>query len=118
MSFVKQETEESQEQELEPGPRPSGWVPLVLGAAAVAMIGCPFLPDGLPAWLRFAPVYFVIPVGILAVVFGLLDLRHMRGPQDDGGAARRRARTGAVLGTVATMLPLVVVWFASALLGG
>ncbi|MFI7355961.1 hypothetical protein ACIBTP_18685 [Streptomyces avidinii] len=117
MSLVKQETEESQEHVLETGPRPSGWVPLVVGAAAVAMIGCPFLPEGLPAWLRFGPVYLVLPVAILAVVLGLLDLRHLRGPQDDGGAARRRARTGVVLGAVATMLPLVAVWFASALLG-
>ncbi|MFI8342224.1 hypothetical protein ACIF8W_19465 [Streptomyces sp. NPDC085639] len=114
MSFVKQAREQGTGQ----GPRPSGLVPLVLGAAAVAMIGCPFLPEGLPAWLRFGPVHLVLPVAILAVVLGLLDLRHLRGPQEDEGVARRRARLGVALGTVATALPLALVWFASVLLGG
>ncbi|MFJ8563526.1 hypothetical protein [Streptomyces sp. NPDC093514] len=116
MSFVGQEQEQEQEQET--GPRPRGLVPLVLGAAAVAMIGCLFLPEGVPAWLRFGPVYLVLPVAILAVVLGLLDLRHLRGPQEDEGVARRRARIGVALGTLATALPLALVWFAAALLGG
>ena len=85
-----------------------GSMSLFLGAAAVAMIGCPWLPETVWNWLRFFPLYLVVPTGICAVVSGAGALRDMRGVE---GADRRRARAGLTLGTVAVVVPLaVIVW--------
>ncbi|MEV8319914.1 hypothetical protein AB0Q95_37725 [Streptomyces sp. NPDC059900] len=95
------------------GRRP-GTVPLVLGAVAVVLLGCPLLPEAVPPWIRFAPVYAVVPLGVCAIVFGVSDLFGMRG---DGAADRRRARAGVVLGTVAILVPLGSVLWAISVLG-
>ncbi|MFF3176573.1 hypothetical protein ACFVQ0_28595 [Streptomyces sp. NPDC057900] len=85
-----------------------GTTALVLGAAAVLMMACPFLPPPVPIWVRFLPVYFIVPTGISAVVSGIITLRRMRGQEE---ADRFRARAGVVLGTAATVIPLaVIVW--------
>ncbi|MGN5631024.1 hypothetical protein [Streptomyces sp. AC154] len=86
----------------------TGTTALVLGAAAVSMVACPFLPPPVPIWVRFLPVYFVVPVGISAVVSGIITLRRLRGRE---GADRFRARAGVVLGAAAVLIPLtVIVW--------
>ncbi|MEV8350527.1 hypothetical protein ACFVTT_38025 [Streptomyces niveus] len=81
---------------------------LVLGILAVAMFGCPWLPSFVSHWFRFVPVYFIVPVGIGAIVSGVGALRAVRGePLVD----RRRAWGGVVLGSVAVVVPLgLVVW--------
>jgi hypothetical protein len=85
-----------------------GTTSLLLGAVAVAMIGCPLLPTSVSTWIRVFPVYFIVPVGICAVASGFAALRSMRGRD---GADRFRARAGVVLGTVAVVVPLaVIVW--------
>lgn len=88
--------------------QPPGAWSLTLGILAVAMFGCPWLPNGVSYWIRFFPVYLIVPVGICAIVSGVGALRAMRG---DGTADRRRARAGVVLGSVAVVVPAgVVVW--------
>ncbi|MFF4234022.1 hypothetical protein [Streptomyces sp. NPDC001820] len=85
-----------------------GTTSLVLGAVAVALMVCPLLPVPVPMWVRFLPVYFFVPVGISAVVSGIVALRRMRGRE---GADRFRARAGVALGTAAVVIPLaVIVW--------
>ncbi|MFF8813700.1 hypothetical protein [Streptomyces pactum] len=85
-----------------------GTTSLVLGVLAVAMFSCPWLPEFVSLWLRFLPVYFVVPTAIGAVVSGSFALRRMR---DDEGADRRRARAGLTLGTVVLVASLaVLVW--------
>ncbi|MEU7723734.1 hypothetical protein AB0B78_00465 [Streptomyces sp. NPDC040724] len=85
-------------------PRLTGTWSLVLGTIAVAAIGCPLLPESVPNQFRYLPVYFILPLGIWAVVSGGIALRRMRG---DEGASRLRARAGIILGTVAivTVVP-------------
>ncbi|WP_167828854.1 hypothetical protein [Streptomyces sp. MZ04] len=81
---------------------------LVLGAVAVSMIGCPWLPGGVSPWLRFFPVYLIVPAGICAVVAGFGALRSLRGEE---AADRRWARVGVGLGAVAIVVPVsVVIW--------
>ncbi|ASR00115.1 hypothetical protein CGL27_15140 [Streptomyces sp. 11-1-2] len=80
----------------------------MLGAIAVAAIGCPLLPESVPNQLRYLPVYFILPLGIWAVVSGSIALRRMHG---DEGASRIRARAGITLGTVAIVAAVaVIVW--------
>ncbi|MFH8620120.1 hypothetical protein ACH4E8_34265 [Streptomyces sp. NPDC017979] len=79
-------------------PRLTGTWSLVLGTVAVAAIGCPLLPQSVPIQLRYLPIYFILPLGVWAVVSGGIALRRMRG---DKGASRLKARVGIVLGTVA-----------------
>lgn len=107
MSLVKRTTEPQRHTEEEPVAEPErrGTASLALGAVGVAMIGCPFLPEGLPPWIRFFPFYLVVPVGIMALVCGLPDLWVTRGVE---GAARGRAWTGVVLGAVAVTVPTAV----------
>ncbi|WP_327739899.1 hypothetical protein OG749_44640 [Streptomyces nojiriensis] len=89
-------------------PRLRGTWSLMLGTAAVAAIGCPLLPEFVPNLLRYLPVYFVLPLGIWAVVSGGIALRRVRG---DEGASRIRARAGIALGTVAVMTAVAtMVW--------
>ncbi|MFJ9850480.1 hypothetical protein [Streptomyces sp. NPDC101150] len=90
-------------------PRKStGTTSLVVGALGVAMTGCPWLPTFVSHWIRFFPVYFILPFGIWAVVSGIGALRGMRG---DEGADRRRARAGVTLGTVAILVPVAAfIW--------
>ncbi|WP_229871824.1 hypothetical protein [Streptomyces longisporoflavus] len=83
-----------------------GTVSLVLGIVAVAMMVCPLL---LPAWVRLLPLYFLLPVGVSAVVSGIVALRRMR---DHEGADRYRARAGVVLGAAAIVIPLTVITLA------
>ena len=83
-----------------------GTTSLVLGAVAVAMMVCPLLPAPVPMWVRLLPVYFIVPVGISAVVSGTVALRGMRGWE---GADRFRARAGVALGTAVVVIPLVVI---------
>ncbi|MFF8791116.1 hypothetical protein [Streptomyces sp. NPDC015125] len=90
----------------------TGTVSLVLGVAAVAMYGSPFL-FFLPSWIRFLPLYLTVPMGICAIVFGACVLYRMRG---DEKADRRRARAGFALGTVPLAVPIVLlVWLEWAL---
>lgn len=85
-----------------------GTTSLVLGAAAIAMMMCPFLPASVSNWVRFFPVYFVVPAGIGAVVSGCVALRRARGQET---ADPSRARVGVALGTTAVVLTLaVIVW--------
>ncbi|MFG2095554.1 DUF4190 domain-containing protein [Streptomyces sp. NPDC048612] len=85
----------------------TGMVSLVMGSAAIALYGSPFL-HFLPPWLRYFPVYLTVPLGICAIVFGFTVLYRMRG---DEGANRGRARAGVALGTVALAVPVtLVVW--------
>ena len=85
-----------------------GTTSLVLGVVAVAMMVCPLLPAPVPLWVRFFPVYFIVPVGISALVSGIVALRRMRGRER---ADRFRARAGVALGTAAVVIPLaVIVW--------
>ncbi|MEJ8653602.1 hypothetical protein WKI65_37560 [Streptomyces sp. MS1.AVA.3] len=87
--------------------RETGAVSLALGVAAVAMYGSPFL-FFLHPWIRTFPLYFTVPLGICAIVFGACVLYRMRG---DEGADRRRARAGVALGTVALAVPVaLLVW--------
>lgn len=85
----------------------------MLGAVALAMMGGPVLPDVLPPSVRFVPLYFVVPVGICAVLAGVVSLRRLRG---DEGADRRRARAGITLGGAAIVVPVAVVAVAVAML--
>ncbi|WP_234432955.1 hypothetical protein [Streptomyces sp. NRRL S-1824] len=88
--------------------RRTGACSLLLGVAAVAMFGCPWLPSVFPNWIRYFPVYLIVPVGICAVVSGVGALRDMRGQE---AADRRRARAGILLGLVASTVPVAVgVW--------
>ncbi|MFE0191510.1 hypothetical protein [Streptomyces sp. NPDC058989] len=84
----------------------NGTCSLLLAVAATVMLGCPWLPSAVPNWIRFFPVYLVVPLGICAVVSGLGALRDMRGQI---AAARGRARTGVALGSVAIAVPTVTV---------
>ncbi|WP_405965493.1 hypothetical protein OG713_41745 [Streptomyces sp. NBC_00723] len=85
-----------------------GTTSFVLGAAAVAMLMCPFLPAWVPNGVRFFPVYFIVPAGIGAVVCGLVALHRARGQEE---ATPSRARAGVALGTTAVVLSLaVIVW--------
>jgi lysylphosphatidylglycerol synthetase-like protein (DUF2156 family) len=89
-------------------PEFTGHTALALGAAAVVMLCCPWLPDQVPMWLRYGPLYLVLPTGILAVLTGVVTLRSMRGV---AGAGRRRARAGLLLGAVAIVVPLAgIAW--------
>ncbi|MEV6131420.1 hypothetical protein AB0M05_32230 [Streptomyces violaceusniger] len=93
-----------------PLPKPTGNTALVLGVVAVMMIGCPWLPDPVPVWMRSFPLYLVLPTGICAALAGALTLRSMRGQAD---ADRRRARAaGILLGTIAIIVPLAVIAWA------
>ncbi|WP_331721150.1 hypothetical protein [Streptomyces sp. NBC_00454] len=93
-----------------PGPRArTGTFSLSAGALAVAMGGCPWLSAAVfPVWLRYFPLYLIVPMGICALVSGVGALRDMRGWPD---RARGRARAGIALGGVAVIVPVaVVVW--------
>ncbi|TVL90397.1 hypothetical protein CD790_22220 [Streptomyces sp. SAJ15] len=72
-------------------------------------MGCPFLPESIVSpQVRFFPIYFIVPLGICAVVSGAFALRRMRGHE---GASRGRARAGITLGSVALVVALTfVVW--------
>lgn len=92
--------------------RGTGTSSLVLGVAAVAVYGSPFLVF-LPPWIRTPPVYLGVPLGICAIVFGVSVLWGMR---HDKGADRRRAWAGVALGTVALAVPIaLLVWLSWAL---
>lgn len=72
------------------------------------MMVWPLLPVPVPTWARLLPVYLIVPVGIAAIVAGIVALRRMR---DREGADPFRARAGVTLGAVAIVLPLaVIVW--------
>ncbi|MGW2080594.1 hypothetical protein ACWCOW_27270 [Streptomyces sp. NPDC001939] len=87
--------------------QPRGTTSLVLGAAAVAMMIWPLLPNPVPM-VRFLPVYFIVPAGIGAVVSGLLALRWGQGQEE---VDPFRARAGVALGAAAVVVPLaVIVW--------
>ncbi|MBH5335859.1 hypothetical protein IHE55_14110 [Streptomyces pactum] len=73
------------------------------------MFLCPWLPETVSHWIRFLPVYFVVPTAIGAVVSGAFALRRMRG---DEGADHRRARAGLTLGTVVLVASLAVLLWA------
>ncbi|WP_405968834.1 hypothetical protein OG613_44965 (plasmid) [Streptomyces sp. NBC_00015] len=88
--------------------QPRGTTSVVLGAAAVATMMCPFLPAWVPNGVRFFPVYFIVPAGIGAVVSSLVALCRARRQE---GATPSRARVGVALGTTAVVLSLaVIVW--------
>ncbi|MEU6868058.1 hypothetical protein ABZ924_33310 [Streptomyces sp. NPDC046876] len=98
------------EDEYLPGPRArTGTFSLSAGALAVAMGGCPSLPTAVfPLWLRYFPLYLIVPMGICALVSGVGALRDNRGRPDP---ARGRARAGIALGAVAVIVPVgFVVW--------
>ncbi|MEU9084415.1 hypothetical protein [Streptomyces sp. NPDC048357] len=102
----------STEQALTPAheaePQSTGMGSLLLGIAAFGAIGCPFLPEAVPPLIRFVPLYFVLPLGICAIVWGLPDLRRSR---RDGVPAPAGARIGVPLGAVAlVMVAVVLVW--------
>ncbi|WP_329124070.1 hypothetical protein [Streptomyces sp. NBC_01353] len=81
---------------------------LLLGFGAVAMGGCPWLPEALPPPVRYFPLYLVVPAGICAIVSGINVLRVKSGV---AAPARRRAWAGTALGAVAVVVPVgVVVW--------
>ncbi|MFJ1811299.1 MULTISPECIES: hypothetical protein [unclassified Streptomyces] len=106
MSSVEQ-TAGSREQ-LTVRQQPRGTTSLAPGAAAIAMLICPFLPAWVPNWVRFFPVYFIVSAGIGAVVCGLVALRRARGQE---AADPSRARAGVALGATAVVLSLAVtVW--------
>ncbi|WP_246586186.1 hypothetical protein [Streptomyces yatensis] len=92
-----------------PLPHSTGNTSLVLGLVAVMMLGCPWLPDPVPGWMRYLPLYLVLPTGIWAALEGAVTLRSMRGQAD---ADRRRARAGILLGTIAIIVPLAVLAWA------
>lgn len=73
----------------------TGTASMVLGMAAVALFGCPWLPGSVPSQLRYFPLYLTVPLGICAIVHGIADLHHLRG---EAGVDRRRARAGVALG--------------------
>lgn len=108
MSSVEQMAGSSEQVAVRPPSR--GATSLVLGAVAVAMMVCPLLPAPVPMRVRFLPVYFIVPVGISAVVSGIVALRRMRGWE---GVDRFRARAGVALGTVAVVVSLAVIVWAS-----
>jgi hypothetical protein len=87
----------------------TGTASLVLGALAVVMIVCPWLPSFVSPWIRFFPVYLFVPTVIGALISGGVALRRMRG---DEGADHRRARAGITLGLVAIALALATVAWA------
>lgn len=89
--------------------RQQGTGSLLLGFLAAAMFGCPWLPSAVPPWIRFFPVYLIVPVGICAIVSGVSALRAMPG---EGTADRRRAWAGIVLGSVAVAVPVALVAWA------
>ncbi|MER5258686.1 MULTISPECIES: hypothetical protein [unclassified Streptomyces] len=92
----------------QPWRRRPGTASLVLGAVAVALFGCPWLPSSVSPWIRFFPVYAIVPAGVCAIVSGVGVLRDMRG---DETADRRPAWAGVTLGAVAVLVPAVlVVW--------
>ncbi|MFI5770462.1 hypothetical protein ACIA74_18270 [Streptomyces sp. NPDC051658] len=96
----------------------NGTCSLLLGIGGAAASGCPLLPSVVSSWIRFFPVYLVVPLGICAVVSGVGALRDMRGP---AGADRLRARAGVVLGSMAIVVPVAVVawaWWALSHLHG
>ncbi|MFE6775113.1 hypothetical protein [Streptomyces sp. NPDC057702] len=93
---------------------PTGTASLVLGAAAVAMMGCPWLPATASVWVRIVPVYFVLPLGICALVSGTGALACLRTRE---GAGRGRARVGTALGAVAIAAPLAALLWAFSVLG-
>ena len=68
------------------------------------------LPAPVPMWVRLLLVYSIVPLGISAVVSGIVALRRMRGRE---GADPFRARAGVVLGTMAVVIPLVLIVWAS-----
>ncbi|MEU2562113.1 hypothetical protein ABZ626_22660 [Streptomyces longispororuber] len=106
MSSVDQMTGQSEQAKARQ--RSQGRVSLWLGTAATAMLVCPLLPAPVPTWVRFLPVYFIVPLGIAAIVSGLVALRRMRNKE---GADPFWARAGIAFGTVAVVLPLaVLVW--------
>lgn len=96
--------------EVLPSPRArTGTFSLSAGALAVTMGGCPWLPAAVfPVWLRYFPLYLIMPLGICALVSGIGALRDMRGWPTP---ARGRAWAGIALGAVAIIVPVgVVVW--------
>ncbi len=70
------------------------------------MFGCPWLPSAFSFWIRFFPVYLIVPVGICAIVSGVGALRAMRG---EAAADRRCALAGTALGSVAVAVPAALV---------
>ncbi|MFB9388952.1 hypothetical protein ACFPM3_21365 [Streptomyces coeruleoprunus] len=89
-------------------PPRTGRFALVTGVGAVVCLACPFLPDVVPPLLRFMPLWGTLPLGLSAVVSGLVTLRSMR---DDPRADRRPARAGLALGAaVSTVCVGMVVW--------
>lgn len=90
-------------------PQPTGTGALVLGAAAVAAIACPLLPESVPPVVRHLPLLFVLPLGIWAVGSGGIALRRLRGEE---GARRVRARAGVALGAVAVLTSVAVLSWA------
>ncbi|WP_234321671.1 hypothetical protein [Streptomyces xanthophaeus] len=89
-------------------PQLTGTWSLILGTAAVAAVGCPLLPEFVPNLLRYVPLYFILPLGIWAVISGGIALRRVRGVE---GASRIRARAGIVLGTLAVVTAVAaIVW--------
>ncbi|MFJ9823315.1 hypothetical protein ACIRSU_02945 [Streptomyces sp. NPDC101160] len=87
----------------------TGAFSLFAGVLAVTMGGCPWLPAAVfPVWLRYFPLYLIIPLGISALFSGVGALRDMRGRP---APARGRARAGIVLGAIAVIVPVgIAVW--------
>ncbi|MET9377322.1 hypothetical protein ABZX98_24805 [Streptomyces sp. NPDC002992] len=93
-----------------PAPR-TGTRSLLLGLGAVAMGACPWLPEAVSPWIRFFPVYLIVPVGIWAIASGVGVLRTAGAVGGPGPAARRRAWGGTVLGTMAVLVPVgAAIW--------
>ncbi|MFF1445060.1 hypothetical protein [Streptomyces sp. NPDC058295] len=101
--------------EEEAPPQLTGAWSLMVGTAAVVAIGCPLLPESVPNQFRYFPVYFILPLGIWAVVSGGIALRRMRG---DEGASRIRARAGITLGAVAVATAVTIIAWACWALNG
>ncbi|WP_329403708.1 hypothetical protein [Streptomyces melanogenes] len=86
----------------------TGTTSMVMGTVAVAFFGCPWLPHAIPPQIRHFPLYLIVPLGIAAIVYGIGDLRHLRGEE---GVVRGRARAGVALGLAAVAVPLAfIVW--------
>ncbi|MEU3959801.1 hypothetical protein AB0F42_08250 [Streptomyces buecherae] len=94
--------------------QPTGTASLLLGIAAVTLLGCPLSPAMASAWVRVVPAYFVLPTGIRAVVSGTGALARTR---DQAAADRHRARAGIALGVLAIVAPLTAIGWAFSMLG-
>ncbi|MGW4162552.1 hypothetical protein [Streptomyces sp. NPDC004788] len=106
---VDPETSEHDDEDLPSHQARTGTFSLFVGVLAVTIGGCPWLPAAVfPVWLRYFPLYLIMPLGISALISGIGALHDMRGWPTP---ARRRARAGIALGAVAVIVPVgIVVW--------